>query len=251
MRTVSGFILTAMMLVALVPARAVSTAIDLTPFANRNIQQALYPDFPTGHVVPPKNSFGEPFNIPAGVKNFVVLDKETSPVTLHVGVPGVRKVYTLMQAFGPWRGAPICTVEFVGSGGGTQTFTLVGGQNIRDFFESGFTRSINNNTTQNAFEFIGRGGAYTDDVTNGPRGFYIFDEQEFVLGERFANETLDSIIFTASGQGGIPILLGVTVETSLERKTSLFSGNNLYYGGLIAGLVLFIGAIVWLRARGR
>ena len=193
-----------------------SQEIDLTPYANGNIQANLFPTFPSGLVIPPKNSFGVPFNIPASGKNFVAIESaaDRNPLTIHVGTPGVTKVFTLMQAYGPYKYAKICSVTFMGSAGAQQTFVLVGNSNIRDFFESNYARAINNASTRPAFECIGRGGAYTNDTTTGPRGFYNFDEQEFDLNPDFATQKLDSIKFTAAEQYGVPMLLGVTAVTS-------------------------------------
>jgi len=198
-----------------VVASADPKTIDIEPFANANIQATLYPTFPTGRIVPEKNKFGVPFNIPPDVNNYVVISSDKNPLTIRIGVPGVVKVYTLMQAFAPYSARRICTVEFTGSGGAHQVVPMWSGQNIRDFFESAYARTINNTTTQAAYEFIGRGGAYTGDATNGPRGFYLFDEQEFRLNADFAHQTLDTITIKVSEDHvGTPILLGLTVVTA-------------------------------------
>jgi hypothetical protein len=205
-------------------ASAASVEIDLAPYANRNIQANLFPTLPTGQVVPPKNSFGVPFYIPDGGNNFVALESgsDRNPLTVHVGTYGVRKVFTLMQAYGPYWNSKICAVKFIGSAGAEQTFVLTTGQNIRDFFESNFARTINNTSTRPAFECIGRGGAYTNDTKTGPQGFYNFDEQVFNLDPSFARQTLASIKFAASEQYGMPILLGVTAVTSANSGTQTY-----------------------------
>ena len=235
-------------------AWAVPREIDLKPYGTANLQATVFPTFPTGHVVPPLNTFGVPFNIPDKGKNYVTIGGYSSPtpITIRVNVPGVRKVYTLMQAFGPWEGAGLCSLEFIAGDGTRQKFGLRGGWNIRDFFESGFARSINNTTTRPAFELIGRGGAYTSNTTNGPRGYYDFDEQEYTLDDAFANQSLDSIVIDAPGAGsrGTPFLIGLTVQTAEPPPFSFFSG--IYSWLLPAGVALVaaaIGVIVAIRRR--
>lgn len=206
------------------PASASSVEINLASYANRNIHDNLFPTFPTGQVIPPKNSFGVPFYIPDDGNNFVALEAGSgrNPLTVRVGTFGVRKVYTLMQAYGPYWNRKVCAVKFTGSAGAEQTFVLTTGQNIRDFFESTFARTINNTSTRPAFECIGQGGAYTNDTKTGPRGFYDFDEQVFDLDSSFAGQTLVSITFSASEQFGMPILLGLTAVTSRNSGTQTY-----------------------------
>ena len=115
------------------PVSGTPQAISLAPYANRNIQQSLFPTFPTGHVIPPKNSFGVPFNIPLDGPNFIVVES-TGPLVIHVGAFGVKKVFTLMQAYGPVAGDKICSIEFNGSAGADQVFPMIVGVNVRDFF---------------------------------------------------------------------------------------------------------------------
>jgi len=106
----------AFFLVFLSPAFATPVEIDLTPNATRNIQANLFPTFPTGHVVPPLNSFGVPFYFAPSGKNFFSVESD-SPVSVHAGVFGVKKVFALIQAYGPHAGDRICTVDFVGNAG--------------------------------------------------------------------------------------------------------------------------------------
>ena len=172
----------------------------------------------------------------------MVIERAT-PVTIKVGAIGVKRVFTLMQAYAPNTGDDICSVEFFGDAGADETFRLIAGVNVRDFFESCFSRTINNTTTRPAFEFIGQGGAYTDNTTTGPRGFYDFDEQEFDLDAAFANQTLDRIKVTAYTEQGTPILLGVTAVTSAEPEASIFTSFRFW---LILGAVLTLLAVVGL-----
>jgi hypothetical protein len=243
----ASLIVIGLLVTALFPISAADVEISLAPYATRNIQANLFPTFPTGHVIPPKNSFGVPFYIPASGKNFLPVERD-SPVTIHVGVFGVKKIFALIQAYGPHEGDRICSVEFIGSAGADQTFNLIVGFDIRDFFESGFSRTINNTTTCPAFEFIGRGGAYGDDTATGPRGFYDFDEHEFDLNKDFANQTLDSIKFIKLTDWGTPMLLGLTAQTVTEPEPSLFLSFRFW---LIVGACLlilaFVGVVMWIR----
>jgi hypothetical protein len=232
---------------------ALSYPVDLTPYANANLHDTVSPAFPAGRVVPPMNPFGVPFVIPDHGLNYVIIGgiQWSAPVTIHVGVPSVRKVYTLLQAFGPWEGERICTVEFIGSAGARQTFSLIGGAEIRDFFESSFARHINNTTTRPAYELIGPGGAYTANTATGPRGFYDFDEQEFVLSDAFAAQTLDSIVFDSAKSvvPGTPFLSGLTVVTAEPEPFSFFSRVTLCWvvGALLLAVLLAAGVTALRR----
>jgi hypothetical protein len=75
--------------------------------------------------------------------------------TVNVGVAGVTDVYTLMNAYAPTSGFALTTVEFIGSGGADQTFTLVNGVDVRDYFQGAFANTINGTTTQQAFSVSG------------------------------------------------------------------------------------------------
>jgi len=230
------------------PLIAVPVEINIQPYATRTTSTYLVPDFPTGQVIPPLNSFGVPFYIPAEGKNFFTVEDTEVPHPVNVGVFGVKKVYTLIQAYGPHAGDEILTVEFNGNKGAYQRFSLFVGANVRDFFESGFSRTINNTTTRTAFEFIGHGGAYTDDVTTGPRGFYDFDEQEFVLDPSFSKQTLDTISFTRHTVYGTPMILGITAVNSLEPEAPFY--ETLRFWLIISAVLLVlavIGLVIWIR----
>ena len=116
------------------------------------------------------------------------------------------------------------------------------------FFESNYCRTINNTSTQPAFECIGRGGAYTDDTKTGPRGFYNFDEQEFDLNSDFANQTLNSMTITLSGYGGRPMLLGVTADTYAAPAVPFYLSFRFWFIIITCLLILaVIGLILWIR----
>jgi hypothetical protein len=229
------------------PLTAAPVEINLKAYTTRNASTYLVPNFPTGQVIPPLNNFGVPFSIPAEGRNFFTIEDKDRPLPIHVGVVGVKKVYTLIQAYGPHAGDEILTVEFSGDQGAYQRFLLIVGKDVRDFFESGFSRTINNTTTRPAFEFIGHGGAYTDDVKTGPRGFYDFDEQEFVLDPSFLSQTLESITFTRHTDYGTPMILGITAVNSQPEAT--FEESLRFWLMVSAGLMVFgaIGLIIWVR----
>jgi hypothetical protein len=119
----------------------------------------------------------------------------------------------------PSRRQQIATITFVGSGGATITFPLIGGQDIRDYNRGGFANTLNNGISGvqalNAFTCVdpatclGSGG--TGNVNTGARDTYVVDEQDFSLGATFAEQTLTEIIITDTDDGPTPIVLGVTV----------------------------------------
>jgi hypothetical protein len=89
----------------------------------------------------------------------------------------------------------LASIEFVGTGGTNITFELVGGNDIRDFYQGQFV---------------------TGSVMDGLSGTYVVDEQDFNLGSTFAGQTLTEIIITDTHNGSDPILLGVTVGAQSE-----------------------------------
>jgi hypothetical protein len=96
----------------------------------------------------------------------------------------------------------LATIEFVGTGGTSLTFSLIGGNNIRDFYQGAFTNLLTNTVpgvnAENAFTCSdpstchGAGG--TGNVTTGLAGTYVLDEQDFNLGSTFTGQTLTEII---------------------------------------------------------
>ena len=186
------------------PARADFTFI--TDFAKNGNLQALQSTYPGG-IFNPSNGLGASFNITsdANGNNFEQLSGSNGQLfspgsfTVNVGVAGVTDVYTLMNAYAPTSGATLTTVEFVGSAGADQTFTLVNGVDVRDYFQGSFANTINGTTTQQAFSVFGPG--YVGGV-NGVVGTFVLDEQHFALNSAFATQTLQQIVYTYSGAGG-------------------------------------------------
>jgi hypothetical protein len=185
-----------------------------------NIQSALISQFPTG-VFTADNSLQTPFDIASdgSGNNFYDGFTHDSALTINVAIPDATNVYTLINAYAPYSGDQIATVEFIGSAGATETFTLVAGTQIRDFFQGTYADSINGTTTENAFTVYDTvGGAGSGDSSTGSYGTYNIDEQNFTLNPAFASQTLTEIVITDLGgqQGGtdVPILLGATAQSA-------------------------------------
>ena len=208
--------------------QAVPNYTFITDFTkNNDIQTELIREFPTG-IFTANNSFATPFDItPNGNgNNFYDGFTHGSALTINVAIPDATNVYTLMNAYAPLSSDQIATVEFIGSEGTTETFTLVAGNQIRDYYEGVYANSINGTTTQNAFTVNG--------VTDGPPGnegfgtFHI-DEQDFTLSSAFASQTLVQIVITDLGnqRGGtdVPILLGATAQ-SADPSVHWISSSN-------------------------
>lgn len=222
-------------LAALRPASAQSyTAI--TDFAkNGNIQKNLQASFPSGAFTA-NNSFNTPFQITSDTNgnNFDAFGSGNALTINNIGLFGVSDVYTLINAYGPNNGSQIASVEFLGSGGADQTFSLFAGTQVRDFYQGGYANSINGTTTQNAYSVVGPGAAGTGDVNTGAYGTYVVDEQDFHLDPSFTTQTLNSIKITA--MNGSPIVLGVTAaapvpEASTTASLALLLALSL--GGMI------------------
>jgi|HubBroStandDraft_4_1064222.scaffolds.fasta_scaffold12037_3 hypothetical protein len=217
------------------PAQAATVAY-ITDFTKTNdIQTGLISTFPTG-IFTPSNSFGTSFDITssgtscgiaglpgAGACNYYDGFGFTAgkSLTVPVGVANVTSFYTLMNAYwGSMNTGIVATVEFVGSGGATETFNLYGGSNIRDFFLSNpvTNNTINGTTTQNAFACSDPstclGAGATGNVTTGRAGNYGVDEQQFVLNSSFAGQTLVDLVITNECGCISPILLGATAVSS-------------------------------------
>ena len=178
-----------------------------------DIQTNLIKQFPTG-IFTADNSFATPFDITADASgdNFYDADR---PLTISTSLPEVSDVYMLMNAYSPPPGEALATVEFIGSQGADQTFTLINGVDARDFYHGIWANTIDGAATQNAFTINNvRGAAGTGNVNTGSTGTYVVDEIDFALIPAFADETLTAIKITPLGDG-TPILLGVTAKSTL------------------------------------
>ena len=223
---------------------------------NGNVQTGLISTFPTGTYTPTNgvdgvtgNTFGAPFTLGPSVLNFVQI---YVPLTVTTNVSNVTNVFTLMNAYSPIPNTVVGTVEFLGTGGASDTFNLVAGTDIRDFYQNPlniYANTINGTTTQNAFSCtdpstcLGAGG--TGNVQTGGQGDYRIDEQDFTLNASFVGQSLTQIIFTPNDNGdGTPILLGITAADITPSSTPLPGTLPFFASGLGA-----LGLFGWRRKR--
>jgi hypothetical protein len=214
---------------------------------SNDIQTGLISTFPTGTFTA-NNALATPFDIPASSSNFYDgfgFNGAGDSITMNVSIPDVTNVYTLMNAYDPASGVTLATIEFIGSAGATETFDLVGGSDIRDFYQGAYANSLTNSTSgvtaENAFTCtdpttcLGAGG--TGDVDTGDTGIYVIDEQDFTLDSAFATQTLIQIIVTDTYDGSDPILLGVTAGSASPSNTVPEPGTLALFGTALLGLL--------------
>ena len=231
-------------------ANATSYTYVPIPTSN-NIQTGLISTFPTG-TFKAGNTLATPFDIgsapgtcgPAGNAPCNFYDGFTgvgSSISMNVSVKNPTDVYTLMNAYGPATGQQLASIEFVGTGNTSVTFSLIAGEDIRDFYHGRYANGLNNDVpgvvATNAFTCTDPanclGAGTTGNVTTGNQGVYVVDEQDFSLGSVFSGQTLTQIVLTDTYSGSVPILLGATVglvtpaATAPEPSDLLFTGLGL------------------------
>ena len=143
----SLFALTALSLIGLAaapPANAGGNTF-ITNFAkNGNLHSNLNAQYPSDGIFSPGVFGGVSFDITAnGIGNDFAGITNGAPANISVGVYGVTDVYTLINGFAPTANQTGATVTFTGSAGATQTFTLVNGTDVRDFYQGNFANTIN------------------------------------------------------------------------------------------------------------
>lgn len=143
----------------------------------------------------------------------------TVSVTIPVNVANATKVFTLMNTF--WGQASAeDVITFTGSAGATYSVNLIGNQDVRDYNDYIWTNSISGNTA----------AAWSNG--SGQR----LDEQTFVLPASFANQMLESITVTDSGNDVFSriFLAGLTVDpvSTPEPATMALVGVALIGAGL-------------------
>jgi len=229
---------------------------------SNNIQSELYSTFPTGTFVA-NNALATPFSIPSApgtcgpskaspcnyYDGFGFSGNGTS-ITMNVSVANPTDVYTLMNAYKPAAGQQLATIQFVGTGGVSVAFPLIGGKDIRDYRQSVFASTLANGISgvQALNAFSCNDPANCISIAGGADNLFA-DEQHFSLGPAFAGQTLTEIILTDTYNGSSPILLGVTVgsgsaesaqsievqDPSFETATLPLNGGGGPFSNLIVG----------------
>lgn len=141
----------------------------------------------------------------------------TQSLVVNTNIFGATSVYSMINTF--W-GAPgpnsFLSIEFKGTGGLSQVFTLIGNSDVRDYNQNVWTNTINGTTTV--------------EVWNNQIGQRL-DMQKFELAAQFATETLTSIVITDTGAANSQraIVAGLTVQIPTPASTGL-----LALAGLVA-----------------
>lgn len=151
-----------------------------------------------------------PFNIAdngAGQNFWGSLGSANGSLTVPINVFGADRIYFLMNTAWGIGGANTASLTFTGSGGATYTATLVGGIDIRDHFNSGYTNSL--------------GGSIATNVWSNGSGARL-DQQLIVLPTAFSSQfltqiTVSDLIFSA-GNSSL-ILGGITAQAVPEPGT--------------------------------
>jgi len=176
-----------------------------------------------------QNFGGVPFAIPTGPNNYwnaaaaANFGSGIVSLTIPVGVYGVTSAFTLLNTFWGWPGpTAYLSVTFTGSDGATETVTLVGDVNVRDYNNDGNTNTINNTSTIQVWQ-NGLGQR--------------LDRQEYILPAAFRSQTLTSVTITDAGNqghgtnGSRAVFSGLTVSTCLAyvADTIKTSGSKIIY----------------------
>ena len=152
----------------------------------------------------------------------------TRTLDLTVNILNPTSVHTLLNSWWGSTAPNIARVEFFGTGGAYLSRSLVGGSDMRDFYDNVWTNTINGTTTVNVFS---------------ARPVRL-DRLDVELGAAFAGQCLTGIRFTDDGGflqqrmmvSGITVLSTSTVP---EPATVALMGTGL----------LAVGAGAWRRRR--
>jgi hypothetical protein len=230
------------------------TPVSIASVANSDIQTKLISTFPTGSSV---TLGGVPYNLPTGPDNYYDgfgFNGSGKSIMLTTSVSNPTDVYTLMNAYftSTPAGTPLASITFSGTNGVSESFTLIAGDVIRDFYDSStFIHTLNNGelgiTATNVFSCSDPsnclGGGGTGNVNTGAPGTYVIDQQDFSLGSVFAGQTLTSITIQDLNNSTTPILLGLTVGQSVSATPE---PNYVWFIGGFG-----IAAILVKKARAR
>lgn len=181
------------------------TSVSLAEFADANLQ-AVNSAYPSGS---PVLLGGVPFDIPAGVNNFIQTSSLSGTVvlTFPIGQRQVAGVHTLINTYWGENGAgTLASLTFDFDDGSSVVKPLDGNADIRDFYQNVFTNSINGSTTTNVVSTDNDGAA-------GPNQYRL--DKQFVDLSAFADRTLISMTLTDSGSNGVQrtFLAGITVQS--------------------------------------
>ncbi|MFM2066509.1 MAG: hypothetical protein RLZZ584_1418 [Pseudomonadota bacterium] len=208
-------------------ANAATTQVDISPYTNFNTSTYFYTNLPAG------NTTGNAGSPGAGI-SFNILSQADFPLNVWNGgfggdqidiktsIFGATQVHTLLNTFWVFDQATVATVDFVGTNGAAQTFTLIGNRDIRDYN-------------------IGAGGTLGGTLAQSwwNTGYY-FDVQTFNLNSSFANQTLTDIVITAAAGSGpgrsMPFLTGVTVESVAAAVPELETLPMMMAGIILLGV---------------
>jgi hypothetical protein len=191
---------------ALAPsADAGVTTVDISSLVNGSWGQQGVAGTPTGAVT----LNGTPFQIGAaqdGSADYAVM---SGTETLDVNIADPTKVFTLFNSFWGQQGpASYLSVTFNGTGGATETFHLVGNEDIRDFNHYSWTNDLNGADAVNV---------WTD-------GQHRLDEQTFALSSAFRGQTLTSIVIDDTGGDNFQrgVLTGLSVQTAAVPEPAVW-----------------------------
>ena len=151
----------------------------------------------------------------------------TNPITLEisVGLYGVSEVHTLINTYWGRYDQNLASIEFFGSDGAYYKYELIGGVDIRDYYNGAYTNTITSpNTTE----------VWTNNAGSPSR----LDKQVFYLPSEFLTEELVSITLSDYGSTGNQriFLTGITAGYDDSSAVPIPGAVWLLGSGLV-GLV--------------
>lgn len=178
------------------------TPIDFSASVNARLQNGIgiptaaginLPDASTGSVTYGGVPFYIPTNDPSGNNYWnAAFASGPDPRTLTITTSIYDAVYvsTLINTYAGIAGSSLASIEFLGTGGASYTYNLVGGVDIRDFNNDGFVNTIDPNAGSHPIQVL----SY-DDQAQGGR----LDMQQFTLPSTFLGQTLTTILLVDNG----------------------------------------------------
>jgi hypothetical protein len=215
-------------------AQAATVQVDLSSIANYNNGSFLIGGpvgMATGNAGTSFSSLAFNLRDPAAGNNVWLGDSTGASADLKTSIYGATTVYTLINTLYGQAGTTAMTIEFKGSAGASQVFTLVGNTDVRDYNNWVWTNSINGTTTQTW---------WTNNLNPTPTDqTHRYDAQQFSLSSAFATQTLTDIVVTAGASGvnySQPMLSAIDVVTAVPEPGSL-----ALMGLGVGGLMLQVG----------